>query len=143
MNTYTPRLTTEIDTFFRFYSPNSKLKAEIDVFFWQIKPKKLMKWGKYANFSHKLKELASNFKMNITKVISSTVCLNVIVNLRLVHRVNEWISSFQNCELLQFVQLKYSFYWTSSWTTDPLLTCTQVSWTSSWFKLIQQFNHSF
>ncbi len=53
---------------FRFYLSNSQLKAEINVFFWQINPKKLTKWRKYADFGCKLGKLASNLKMNIIKM---------------------------------------------------------------------------
>ncbi len=62
------QLTTEIGVFFRFYSSNSQLKAEINVFFWQIKPKKLLKWKKKGDFHCKLRKLASNLKMNTMKM---------------------------------------------------------------------------
>ncbi len=114
----TSQLTSETGVFFLFYSPNSQLKAEIGVFFWQIKPKKLIK---YANFGHKLRKLAFNLRMNITKVTSLSVRLSPLVHPRVDHHESEWTSSFQNCELVQFVQLKDSFNWTSSRTIDPSL----------------------
>ncbi len=87
------------------------------------KTKKINKMEKYASFVHKLRKLALNLRMNITKDTSSSVRLSLLVHSRVVHHVSEWTSSFQNYELVQFVQLKDSFSWTSSWTTDPSLEC--------------------
>ncbi len=49
--------------FFLFYSCNFRLKVKINIFFQQIKPIK-----KKAASRHKLEKLASNLKMNITKM---------------------------------------------------------------------------
>ncbi len=54
--------------FFQFYSSSSKLIAEINVFFLDKLNQKRLKLKKYAYFGHKLKKLASNLKMNITKM---------------------------------------------------------------------------
>ncbi len=59
--------------------------------------------------------------MRIRILVRSSVHHSHRVHSKVVHPVNEWIGSFQNCELVQFVQLKDSFNWTSSWTTDPSL----------------------
>ncbi len=42
--------------------------AEINIFFWRIKPKKWIKVEKYADFGCKPRKLAPNLKMNITKM---------------------------------------------------------------------------
>ncbi len=48
--------------FFRFYSSNSLLMAEIDIFFDRIKQKKWIKLKKYTNFVLKLEKLGSNLE---------------------------------------------------------------------------------
>ncbi len=68
------------------------------------------------DFSCKLGKLASNLKMNMSKIISSSQSYSSSS-----HGGSLSESSFQNCELVQFVQLKVSFNWTSSWTTGPSL----------------------
>ncbi len=61
-----------------------------------------------AYFSQKPGKLACNLKMNIKKVIRSSVHLSPRVHSTVVHRV--------------FVQLKDLFSWTSLWITDPSLS---------------------
>ncbi len=43
-----------------------------------------------------------------------------------VFQCSNWTNSFQNCELVQFIQLKDSFIWTSAWMTDPSLLITSA-----------------
>ncbi len=42
--------------------------ADVNVLFWQIKPKKWIKSKKYSDFGHKQEKLAYNLKVNITKM---------------------------------------------------------------------------
>ncbi len=61
------------------------------------------------------------FRMWMWILIQSSVHHSHRVHSKVVHWVNDWTSSFQNFELVQFVQLKDSFNRTNSWMTDPSL----------------------
>ncbi len=60
------QIKTEIGVFVWFYLSSFQPMAEIDVFFWHIQPKKEIQ--QYVDFSHRLGKLASNLKVNITKM---------------------------------------------------------------------------
>ncbi len=64
--------------------------------------------------------------MRIGTLIKTSVHHSHRVHSKEVHPVNEWTSSFQNCELVQFIQLKGSFNWTSSRMTDPSLILVRL-----------------
>ncbi len=116
------RLTAKIGVFFWFYLSNSQFTAKMDEYFWRLKvQKKWIKSKKCPHFGHMPGKLAPNLKMNIMQVISSSVRPSPRVHSTVVHQVNEWTCSFQNCELVQFVQSKDLFNLTSSWMTDPSL----------------------
>ncbi len=72
--------------------------------------------------SHKLEHFILRWILQ-----KSSVHLNSrVVHPTAVHQVNKWTSSFQNCAIVQFVQLKDLFSWTSSWTTDSSIDTNET-----------------